>query len=185
MDKLSRVLKPVSEAQNADAAVVVLLKLASDASLEILLVKRAENPLDPWSGQMALPGGKRDAKDFSIMQTVVRETLEETSINLGHDCRFLGMLESMRSGRKPNLLVAPFIVLVEYEPVIVLSRELEGYVWASLENIRKSKGFAEFPSRKVSAYAVGENYVWGLTYRILERLFSVLNDSASTRNSVG
>jgi hypothetical protein len=49
-----------------------------------------------------------------------------------------------------------------------------------LEKIRRSKGIAEFPFGKVSAYAVGENYVWGLTYRILERLLAVLEDNPST-----
>ncbi|MDH5663747.1 MAG: CoA pyrophosphatase, partial [Candidatus Bathyarchaeota archaeon] len=71
IEKLSRVLKPVSEGQDGNAAVALLLKPA-DKDLKILFVKRAENLADPWSGQMALPGGKRDATDQSLKQTVVR-----------------------------------------------------------------------------------------------------------------
>ncbi|MBU7027997.1 MAG: hypothetical protein HXS48_13765, partial [Theionarchaea archaeon] len=65
--KLSRVLKPVTEEQNATAAVVILLTLVDD-DIRILFVKRVENPRDPWSGQMALPGGKREAEDKSLKE---------------------------------------------------------------------------------------------------------------------
>lgn len=87
--KLSKTLKPISEEQDAEAAVALILKLRNH-DIKILLVKRVENPADPWSGQVALPGGKRDAKDQNLKKTVVRETLEETNINLLHRCQFLG-----------------------------------------------------------------------------------------------
>ena len=110
--------------QNADAAVALLLRPANQ-SFQILLVKRAEKFSDPWSGQMAFPGGKRDPKDRDTMQTVIRETLEETNINIIHCCRFLGVLENMRSTVRPKLLVAPFVILLEHDPIIVLNEELE------------------------------------------------------------
>jgi 8-oxo-dGTP pyrophosphatase MutT (NUDIX family) len=81
IERLSRVLKPVSAEQDADAAVALLLNHANEG-FRILFVKRAENPVDPWSGQMAFPGGKRNSEDLSLRQTVVRETLEETNVNL-------------------------------------------------------------------------------------------------------
>ena len=67
IENLCKVLKPVSDRQDADAAVALLLKLP-DQDLKILIVKRAENPADPWSGQMAFPGGKRDEKDQNLKQ---------------------------------------------------------------------------------------------------------------------
>ncbi|MFB0501125.1 MAG: CoA pyrophosphatase, partial [Candidatus Bathyarchaeia archaeon] len=121
--KMSKVLKPVSEGQDADAAVVLLLKRV-DQDLKVLFVKRAENPADPWSGQMAFPGGKRDEKDQNLKQTLVRETLEETNINLLDRCRFLGVMETLRSKRRPEMKILPFVVLLEHEPSIKLNEEL-------------------------------------------------------------
>ena len=110
IENLFKVLKPVSDRQDADAAVALLLKL-QDQDLKILIVKRAENPADPWSGQMAFPGGKRDSKDQNLKQTVVRETLEETNINLLDRCRFLGAMEALRSTQRPEMKILPFIVM--------------------------------------------------------------------------
>ncbi|MCK5562861.1 NUDIX domain-containing protein, partial [Candidatus Bathyarchaeota archaeon] len=104
IENLCKVLKPVSDRQDADAAVALLLKL-QDQDLKILIVKRAENPADPWSGQMAFPGGKRDSKDQNLKQTVVRETLEETNINLLDRCRFLGAMEALRSTQRPEMKI--------------------------------------------------------------------------------
>ena len=173
IEKLSKVLKPVSEGQDADAAVALLLK-AADQDLKILFVKRVENPDDPWSGQMALPGGKRDAKDQNLKQTVVRETLEETNIKLLDRCRFLGVMEPLRSAQRPEMRILPFVILLEHEPSIKLNEELEWFVWISLEELVQHRstvkfGFGEFP-----AYIVGNSVIWGLTYRILEKLVHTL-----------
>ncbi len=170
IEKLSRALNRTSEGQDADAAVALLLK-PMDQALRVLLVKRVKNPADPWSGQMAFPGGKRDARDRNLKQTVVRETLEETSINLLDRCRFLGMMGSLRSTRRPEMKILPFVVLLEHEPTIKLNEELEEFIWMSLEVLVQHKGVAKFSFGEVQAYTVGNYIIWGLTYRILEKFF--------------
>lgn len=172
IENLSQILKPVSEVQNADAAVALLLRPVNQ-DFKILLVKRTENPFDPWSGQMAFPGGKRDSKDRDIRHTVVRETLEETNIDIIRRCLFLGVLENMRSTVRPKLLVAPFAVLLEHEPTIILNEELEWYMWISLKKLRECKGVAKLPFGEVPAYIVEGNVIWGLTYGILENFFQI------------
>jgi 8-oxo-dGTP pyrophosphatase MutT (NUDIX family) len=57
LEELSDVLKLVSTAGDADVAAAVLLWV-SYAGLQVLLVKRRVHRLDPWSGQLACPGGK-------------------------------------------------------------------------------------------------------------------------------
>ena len=173
IENLRKVLKPVSERQSADAAVTLLLKL-SDKDLKILIVKRTKNPIDPWSGQMALPGGKRDAKDQNLKETVVRETFEETNINLLDRCRFLGAMEALRSTQRPEMKILPFVVLLEHEPSIRLNEELERFAWVSLKELAQHKGtvklsFGEFPT-----YIIGNNIIWGLTFRILEKFIRTL-----------
>jgi len=176
IEKLSKVLKPVSEGEDANAAVALLLKPV-DRDLKVFFVKRVENPDDPWSGQMALPGGKRDAKDQSLKQTVVRETLEETNINLLDRCRFLGVMETQRSAPRPEMKILPFVVLLEHEPSIKLNKELESFVWISLEELVRHKGIVKFGFGDFPAYIVGNSIIWGLTYRILEKFIEILEYS--------
>ncbi len=173
MEKLLKALKPVAEEQDADAAVALLLK-PKNQTLELFFVKRADNPTDPWSGQMAFPGGKRDPKDQNLKQTVVRETLEETSINLLDRSRFLGAMEPLRSTRRPEMRILPFIILLEHEPTIKLNEELEWFVWISPEELLQHKGTAKFGFGEAQAYVLGEKVIWGLTYRILRKFFQIL-----------
>ncbi len=168
IEKLSKVLKPVSERQDADAAVALLLK-PMKKELKIFFVKRVENPNDPWSGQMALPGGKRDVRDQNLKQTVLRETLEETNINLLNRCCFLGVMEPLRSTQRPEMKILPFVFLLKHEPPIKLNEELEWFVWISMEELSKNKGIAKFSFGEQPAYIVGNSVIWGLTYRILKK----------------
>ncbi len=169
---LSRVLRSLSDEQGANAAVAVLLKQEKEG-FSVFFVKRDENVADPWSGQMAFPGGKRDEKDVDLKQTVVRETLEETGISLLEGCRFLGVLTALRSRPRPDLCILPFVVLVEYEPRVRLNRnELEDSCWILFEELVHSKTLVKFDFGEVPACSVGNRVIWGLTYRILENLFT-------------
>jgi len=173
-ERLSKALRPVSDEQEANAAVALLMKLEK-ADLNVLLVKRVENPADPWSGQVALPGGKRDAMDLNLKQTVVRETLEETNINLLDGCRFLGVLTTLRSIPRPDLKILPFVFLLKHEPTIRLNeKELEGFTWIPLKEIVRGKGRARLSFGEVPAYVVRGLVIWGLTYRVLENFIEVL-----------
>jgi len=174
IEKLSKALKLVSEEQDADAAVALMLR-PMNQNFKVLFVKRIENPTDPWSGQMAFPGGKRDAQDKHLKQTVVRETLEETNINLLDRCHFLGTLTAIRSTRRPEMKILPFVVLLDHKPLIKLNeRELEGFVWVSLRGLVQNKGIAKFGFGEVPAYLIESNIIWGLTYRIIENFLQIL-----------
>ena len=50
------------------AAVAVVLRVAGP-DLDLLLIKRAQSERDPWSGHMALPGGRRDPGDDDLRAT--------------------------------------------------------------------------------------------------------------------
>jgi 8-oxo-dGTP pyrophosphatase MutT (NUDIX family) len=164
----------LSDEQGANAAVAVLLKQEKEG-FSVFFVKRVENVADPWSGQMAFPGGKRDETDVDLKQTVVRETLEETGINLLEGCRFLGVLTALRSRPRPDLCILPFVVSVEDEPRVRLNREeLEDFCWIPFEELVRSKTLVKLDFGEFPACSVKNRVIWGLTYRILENLFTVV-----------
>jgi len=178
--KLPSALKPVSDEQGANAAVALLLK-PRRGDFDLLLVKRVENPSDTWSGQMALPGGKREPKDSSLKDTVVRETLEETGVALD-PCRFLGVLGAVRSEPKPDFNILPFVVLLEGEPRLNLNKaELETFIWVPYEEVVQSKGIVKFSFGKVPAYMFADGIVWGITYNILSEFIKAVEECRKKR----
>ena len=180
-EKLANILKTTKDL-DADAAVVVLLR-AIDHDFEVLFVKRAKKPTDPWSGQTALPGGKRNPEDQNMKQTVIRETLEETCINLLEGCRFLGAMESVRSIQRPEMKIVPFVVLQEKKQKIELNDELTGYFWTSLKGLVHCRRTIKFKLEEFPAFSIGNQVIWGLTYRIMYNLLSILSAFNSNRNA--
>lgn len=174
-EKLYKKLKPASESTEANAAVVILLReMAKD--FQVLFVKRAEKTDDPWSGQTALPGGKRSPEDRDLKDTVVRETMEETSIKLLEGCRFLGAMEVLRSTQRPEMIIRPFVVLLEREQTITLNEELTEYFWTPLKELPNHRGTVKFSFGEYPAYIIKNHVIWGLTYRILKKLLNILEN---------
>ena len=173
--ELSKRLKQNTEGLDVQAAVVALLKEV-DQEFQVLFVNRAEKSTDPWSGQTALPGGKRNCEDQDMKETVVREIMEETGINLLDGCRFLGVLEPLRSTQKPEMQILPFVVLQEKKQIIKLNEELTGYFWTPLKELVKHEGTIKYNFEEYPAYILEKRIVWGLTYRIMQKLLSLLTD---------
>ena len=171
---LSEQLRPVAQTEDADAAVALLLRPMND-DFDILVVKRVNSPRDPWSGQMALPGGKRESKDVNLRNTVIRETLEETGIDLEDRCCFLGTIRTQCSNHKPEMTVLPFVILLQHDATIRLNeKELEKFAWIPLKELAKHRGTARFSFGEFPAYVIDDYVIWGVTYRIIEELLRII-----------
>jgi 8-oxo-dGTP pyrophosphatase MutT (NUDIX family) len=100
--------------------------------------------------------------------------LEETGINLVDCSCFVGVLEPLGSTQKPEMKILPFIVFLECEPPIVLNEELERFVWIPIQKLKRSRGFFKTDLGNLPAYVVGNDIIWGLTYRIIERFMEIV-----------
>jgi 8-oxo-dGTP pyrophosphatase MutT (NUDIX family) len=162
------------------AAVAVVVR--AQPELELLLIKRARSERDPWSGHMALPGGRRDASDDDLLMTAVRETLEETGVDLDVRGRSLGRLDVVApsSPRLPKLTISPFVFGVGPDVhASVASQEIEQVYWVPLAELRDPASHAtvDIPlpggTRPFPCYEVVGEIVWGLTHRILTQFLEV------------
>ncbi len=164
----------------------VALVLRGREHMDLLLIKRARSERDPWSGHMALPGGRRDPTDVSTLDTAVRETLEETGVDLGAGGVHLGRLDEVvpRSVRLPKLFIEPFVFGVGPDVTAkVASREVDAVHWVTLEELRapETRGEVEIPlpggARTFPCFNVVGEIVWGLTHRILTQFLELYPDS--------
>jgi len=146
--------------------------------LEVLLILRAQREGDPWSGQVALPGGRRDREDATLQDTAIRETLEETGIDLSTNGLVLGMLDELRPRTPvlPPIIVTPYVAIAPPEFSLQISDELADAFWVPWSTFAdptitsESTVSVRGADWKVSSYLVGERIVWGMTERILRQL---------------
>jgi 8-oxo-dGTP pyrophosphatase MutT (NUDIX family) len=176
-------LNPDYPAQAAQmAAVVLMLRLREPETPEVLLIKRAEFEGDPWSGHVALPGGRHESGDRTLVETAVRETREEIAVDVAAVGRMLGVLEDVTplTRRLPPITIRPFVAVVPANLELELSSEVAAAFWIPLESLRNpgtrssSRVIAGDRHLDVQGYTLGEHFVWGLTERILTDFLSRL-----------
>ena len=146
---------------------------------ELLFIRRAEHPRDPWSGQMGLPGGRVDPGDASPFDAAVRETLEEVGLDLARSARPVGRLSEVRThlplGSVPHSVV-PFCFALEGDPVLTLNAEVQEALWVPLAFLANRRNRSSFTWVRrgvplpMPCFDWHGRVVWGLTLRIVEDL---------------
>lgn len=180
----SRSPMEVEDAIARRAAVAILIRNGEGDQPEMFFIQRAEYEGDPWSGHIAFPGGREEPEDESLFETALRETFEETGIDLRDRSELLGVLDDLRprTVRPPAVVVRPFVFLVSDVAEPVLSSEVAGAFWVPLSilldrsvwrDARVKAGDAE-----ISRFAFHhEGYVvWGMTEKILSGLLGLLGE---------
>jgi 8-oxo-dGTP pyrophosphatase MutT (NUDIX family) len=159
-----------------ESAGVAVIFQSSEDEERVLLIKRAEREGDPWSGQVAFPGGMVSATDKSFEETAKRETAEEVGIDLASGAAvFLGYMHEFKA-RTREILVVPSVFEMAVAPEVTTNKEVASFEWVPLEGLARKdarstyifrRGGAEFPFPSL----VYRNLViWGLTERILSAI---------------
>lgn len=156
------------------AAVAVVLAPSPDA---VLLIRRAERTGDPWSGHMALPGGRRSAEDADLLDTAIRETAEEVGLALGRE-RVLGALPDVvpRIPAIAPIAVRPYVFTIDRRVPLRPNAEVASTRWVPLDLLLHPETYHSVSldirgePRDVLAYHMEDAVVWGMTERIITHL---------------
>lgn len=169
----------VADPARREAAVAIVLAPDPD---RLLLIRRAEHPRDPWSGQMGLPGGRREAADPDLLATALRETREELGLDLA-GAPLAGTLDDLAPSTPvlPPVIVRPYVFLPKV-PLreFRISPEVQYARWAGLDELVAPGTYRPytFEHRGLRltrpAYHLGGDVVWGMTERILTPLLRLL-----------
>ena len=165
------------------AAVALIIRAGENGAPELLFIKRAEYPADPWSGQVAFPGGREEEGDPTLADTAIRETREETGIDLVRDATVIGTLDDLRpqTVRLPAVIVRPYVVVLNRFEPLVLSDEVALAFWVPLEAFKHAPAWRDTDvlARGVQmnqrAFHHGGHIIWGMTERILAQLLALLD----------
>lgn len=166
------------------AAVAILIRLGPSSQPELFFIQRAIYSGDPWSGQIAFPGGREEERDGTLAGTAAREALEETGFDLAAGATTIGVLDDLRprAVRLPAVVVRPFVYLFPDPPPPVLSGEVADAFWVPLGLLLDRSVWRTTTvvagGMEMSRFAFHhEGYVvWGMTERILSGLLSLCGE---------
>lgn len=165
-----------------EAAVALVLQ-PKVSGLRALFILRAKKEGDPWSGQMALPGGHRETIDTDLVETARRETHEEIGLDLNKAGRYLGSLAGIRANPRAgfDLVVTPQVFALEDKAVpLQPNEEVAEVLWGNLDEMISGRSLtdASFPEFQregtFPGYQVGAQVVWGLTFRMINDFFDMI-----------
>jgi 8-oxo-dGTP pyrophosphatase MutT (NUDIX family) len=173
-------------------AAVAVVARPGESGDELLFIRRAEHPQDPWSGHMAFPGGMVDPGDVDPLAAARRETREELALDLDRDAALLGRLSDVRPlSLRASLAITPFVFALRSSgadggvgggPQLVLDdREVQEALWIPWSF------FADRGNRSTFFWARNgvpvptpcyrfsdERVVWGLTLRMVDELLELV-----------
>lgn len=174
------------------ASVALIVRQGAGDTLELLFIQRARRPGDPWSGDMAFPGGRMQADDDSSRETARRETLEETGLDLAAHGQFRARLSDLLTrhhSRWRPMVVTPYVYAWEGPVESALNHEVDRAVWIPLDHLaspenqstrlwRSPIGQFKMPCCRYQDYCV-----WGLSYSMLQDFLArnLFNHTAVSR----
>ncbi len=133
------------------------------------------------SGQISLPGGKRDPEDLSLMHTALRETREEVGVKIP----VLNVINSLTWLYVPpsNFVIYPFIAYSEERPRFIKEeKEVKEILEFSIKDLldeRNQKAYV-YENKKLDvqftspSYQINDKIIWGATAMILSEFLSII-----------
>jgi 8-oxo-dGTP pyrophosphatase MutT (NUDIX family) len=171
----------INQDGRTNAAVAMILRQGRNG-LEVLFIERASDDRDPWSGDLAFPGGKVEVGE-EPRQTAERETQEEIGIDLRSCARYLGWLTEITGARLPVRVSCFVYGILEMDAKTVVSGEVHDLFWVGLDELlateRHVLAQVRFGGKVQDVPAIrlpqpGKPVLWGITYRLVKHFLELL-----------
>jgi 8-oxo-dGTP pyrophosphatase MutT (NUDIX family) len=171
-----------SNIENAKLSAVSILIYLLENEWHFCLIQRPQYN-GPHSGQMALPGGKKEVIDFDLMQTAIRETKEEIGIELRQE-DIVGKLTELFIPVS-NTLVLPFTAIINHVPTFIPQQtEVVEIIECKITHLLSQTNneitevkINESLTIKTPYFSLNNKIVWGATAMILNEFKKIWEDS--------
>lgn len=165
---------------NAKEGAVLICFYAEKGEIFFPLIQRPDYD-GVHSGQIGLPGGKKEVEDKDLIQTALRESEEEIGLN-PQDVKVIGTLTNYYVGAS-NHNVLPVIGYVTQKPEFIPDQvEVAEVIEAPLIRLqdpvfRKEKQMNVRGTSLITPYFdIDSRVVWGATAMILSELSKILEE---------
>jgi len=169
--------------QARHAAVALILEPCGD-DWSVLFIERAHRDGDPWSGQIAFPGGRREKHDLNEEAVALRETEEEIGVTIDAS-QCIGRLDDLKGrhgGTSEGMVISCFVYAIDHLADVFNNYEVANVVRLPMSHLLSHQNYVTVAWREKNemrypGVGFGERdsrVVWGLTYRFLRQFFDRL-----------
>jgi 8-oxo-dGTP pyrophosphatase MutT (NUDIX family) len=154
---------------HAQRAAVLVILFNKNAKAHILMTKRALD-LKIHPGEISFPGGVIEIEDEHLMNTALRETLEEIGLEV-EPSKVIGRLPKVQT--RTGFEITPFVAILPSLPELTPCEEevhevLEMPLTALLSTHQRDIGFK--PSDEMVVYWYKCHRIWGASAKILRQI---------------
>lgn len=168
------------DAASAKLSAVLILFFPKEEQPNFALIQRPQYD-GVHSGQIAFPGGKFENGDLTILDTALRETMEEIGI-VRNQINVIGKLSPLYIPPS-NFIVHPFVGYLDHYPEFTpdpleVSKILEipFDILSNPETLRMKEIDVRGYKVTVPCFYVADNVIWGATSMILSELIDLFYD---------
>ncbi len=149
-------------------AATALVLAPGDDDIEVAIIERSERPGDRWSGQLALPGGRRDDADADLATTAAREATEEVGLTLGPAA---ALVTEHRARLRPGVVACYAFALTHRPALRPEPAEVATAWWVPLAELTDPANATttRHSGVRFPAIDIDGRPLWGMTLMTLER----------------
>ncbi|MDP3313547.1 CoA pyrophosphatase [Lutibacter sp.] len=168
-------LKEKMTSKNSKKAAVLVLFYPNELGETCFLLTLRASYNGTHSDQISFPGGKKDLRDLNLEATALRETYEETGVQISD----IHIFKQMTVVFIPpsNFLVSPFLGITNRRPNFIKNYEVEELIEVKLSDLLDetnvkyttlSTSYAQ--NIEVPCFMLNNYVVWGATAMMLSEI---------------
>jgi len=178
-----RAHEPAAFKPEPTQAAVAMILADGQSDLDVCFIRRTDRDGDPWSGQVAFPGGRAGPFDLNARAVAERETSEEIGLSLDSN-DFVGALPVRDIHRQELKIMSPFVYYVGAGAQAIATvreeREVASVFWVPLHHLFDPNAATQLEysmggmPTSFPGIRYGEYIIWGLTLRVLESFAEIM-----------
>ena len=143
----------------------------------IIMTEKARN-LKVHAGEISFPGGKRSEQDNDLLETAIRETKEELSLDISKK-HVIGQLDDVIT-LNSRYKITPFIAILDVIPTLSANSEVESILHIPLASFLNTMSEDNIPEHRsiqeMYTFTFENHHVWGASARMLKQINTIFSD---------
>jgi len=176
LDQIKKLLEsnisPHIDDQNTKHAAVLVAIYGNDAKI---IMTQKPNTMQQHAGEISFPGGKLAQDDEDLLNTAIRETKEEISLEVTRN-QIVGQLRPVQT-RNSGFTIIPFVAILQDIPDLEPNSEVAEILYIPLLPLLRGLKVDDDAAHRALFEAYVATYqnkiIWGASARILKQMADV------------